>query len=146
MTLSSDTGKPPPIHFFLAHGFQLSAGIGVLCVASSLFIFCSLANVWSTQATTHWSIIVACLASFPLGWLLGAILLWPIVALVARKLNGAPYNKGDLVYILIGEKKHTISRIYEVWNERHQVRVDLGDSARQNINDVYSYHEICRIP
>lgn len=60
-------------------------------------------------------------------------------------MNGSPFHKGDTVQILVGEHKGQIASVYEEWKDRKQVRVDLGEPARQDLKDVFSFNEICRI-
>src|SRR5688572_851606 len=42
-------------------------------------------------------------------------------------LNGAPYAVGDHVRVLVGPHRGRVARVYEVWADRAQVRVELGD-------------------
>jgi hypothetical protein len=58
--------------------------------------------------------------------------------------NGAPYQVGDEVLILAGFHRNRVARVYELWPERQQVRVDLGEKERRDVTDVFSYVEICR--
>ena len=45
------------------------------------------------------------------------------------KINGAPFRKGDVVQILVGQYRGQVACIYEEWRDRKQVRVDLGEQA-----------------
>ena len=60
------------------------------------------------------------------------------------KINGAPFHNGDMVHILVGKHRGKIARVYEIWEERKEVRVDIGEQAKKDVEDVYSYTEVCR--
>ncbi len=60
------------------------------------------------------------------------------------KINGAPFCEGDMVYIIAGKHKGKTVSVYEIWKDRKQVRVDLGEQAKKDVKDVYSYIEVCR--
>jgi|HubBroStandDraft_1064217.scaffolds.fasta_scaffold143352_3 hypothetical protein len=80
----------------------------------------------------------AALSLFP-----GALLISPLIFLIEHR-NGAPFREGDEVIILSKRFRSRITRIYEVWSERHQVRVELGEAERKNVTDVFSYRDVCR--
>ncbi len=40
--------------------------------------------------------------------------------------------------------KNTVTRVYETWEERGQVRVDLGDELKTSVKDVFCGVEVCR--
>ena len=63
---------------------------------------------------------------------------------VVASMNGAPFQEGDIVQILIGEYQGQVGSIYEKWKDRKQVRVDLGEQAMKDLKDIFSYNEICR--
>jgi hypothetical protein len=74
-----------------------------------------------------------------LGLLVSALTGWFILgpAYYARGItNGAPYQVGDTVRILVGRNRGQILRVAEVPEERDQVRVEGGD--------LYGYTQICR--
>lgn len=105
----------------------------------------------SIATVTQWSSIlwlvgIVFLASL-LGWfsalLLGWFIFGPIYYARGQK-NGAPYCKGDLVHILVGPHRDRVVRVYEVWESRDQVRVELGEHERKDTSDVFSLFEICR--
>jgi hypothetical protein len=58
--------------------------------------------------------------------------------------NGAPFRVGDEVMILSRRHRGRVTRVYEVWEGRHQVRVELGEDAKKAVTDVLSYVEVCR--
>ncbi len=58
--------------------------------------------------------------------------------------NGAPFAVGDRVTILTGPHADKTLTVYELWNERGQVLVDLGPEAKEQVKDVFSELEVCR--
>lgn len=61
-----------------------------------------------------------------------------------RRFNGAPFRSGDLVRILSGRHRGVVTTVYEEWPERDQVRVDLGEQAKRDVQDVFSCVELIR--
>ena len=92
---------------------------------------------------TGWFVLAIFLA-LPFGWMLGAFILWPCVGIIAGKLNGAPFHPGDLVRILRGPYRDRVAEVYKLWPERLQVRVRLDEKRKQDVTDVFGYHEVCR--
>jgi hypothetical protein len=81
------------------------------------------------------------------GWFAALVPGWFVLAPLyfSRGLsNGAPYQVGDCVRVLARRQRGRVARVYEVWGERDQVRVELGEEARARFEDVFSYHEVCR--
>lgn len=60
--------------------------------------------------------------------------------------NGAPYRVGDYVRILARRQRGRVARVYDVWAERDQVRVELGQEASERVEDVFSHFGVCRVP
>ena len=58
--------------------------------------------------------------------------------------NGAPYQPGDHVRILTGPHRDQVVEVYEVWEERGQIRVRLGDREARDCTDVFGLVEVCR--
>ena len=88
--------------------------------------------------------VLAIFLALPFGWMLGAFMLWPFVGIITGKLNGAPFHRGDLVRILRGPHRDRVAEVYKLWLERHQVRVRLNEKQKQDVTDVFGYHEVCR--
>ena len=74
----------------------------------------------------------------------GALVVWPIVARIGSRINGAPWSEGDLVQILIGKHRGHVGRIYEIWPSRDQVRVEINEQTKSDVTDVYFFNEVCR--
>jgi hypothetical protein len=77
--------------------------------------------------------------SLPLAWIVGE----PLDQYVTR-LNGAPFQPGDRIRILVGPHRDCVVRVYDVWDSRSLVRVELGRSSGRTAEDIYSFTQICR--
>jgi hypothetical protein len=86
---------------------------------------------------------IAAFLGFFLAFLVGGFVLGPIY--YARNLtNAAPFHEGDMVHVLVGPHQDRVLRVYEVWDSRNQVRVELGEQEQKDVTDVLSYYQICR--
>ena len=88
--------------------------------------------------------VAAILLAAITGGILFGILIVPFYRLQAWR-NGAPFHVGDDVMILSKRYRGHLTRIYEVWEGRHQVRVELGKDEKSAFTDVLSHVEVCRI-
>lgn len=93
--------------------------------------------------TWVWILITSVLAGL-IGLILGCIFIWGVLARFAARIQGWPFKVGDEVVILTGRHKNTVTRIYEIWDERGQVRVDLGEELKISVKDVFCGVEVCR--
>ena len=87
------------------------------------------------------------LISLPIGFLSSLVIGWPIICIlygIRAKINGAPFHKGDLVHILVGSHRDRIVRVYEIWESRNQVLVELGAKEKEEVKDVFSFGAICK--
>ena len=80
-----------------------------------------------------------------LSWIGGAVLLWPVASTLVSRFNGAPFSVGDIVCILSGPNRDRTVRVYDIWAERGQVRVELGAIEKVEVTDVFGDWEVCRI-
>jgi hypothetical protein len=96
-----------------------------------------------------WGSFLVCLVLIAaIGYLVGGLLslfvLGPVYYSQGLE-NGAPYSPGDRVYLLTGRHRGRIVPVYEVWDERSAVRVELSDAEREAVTDVFGYIEVCRV-
>ncbi|MBN1123871.1 MAG: hypothetical protein JXA82_02610 [Sedimentisphaerales bacterium] len=47
--------------------------------------------------------------------------------------------------ILRGAHRNKEVRVYDVWPERYQIRVELGEKEKAEVTDVFSYLSIWKI-
>lgn len=136
--------KPSKIHYLLANGFKLSTwGTSAILTGSLGWVYFFRSGVSVRELVSLWSLLLM-LLSLPLGWFLGGAVIWPLVGSIASKINGAPFAAGDEVCILVGQYRDRVVRVYEVWKDRHQLRVDLDEQRKNEVKDVFSFHEVCR--
>ena len=136
--------KPSFAHYVIAHTAGISAGIGALCGVALLIQMLRKADALIPDtATILWS-IVAAIPMAAMGWVFGMAFIWMILGHQAAKIQGWPFQVGDEVCILSGKHINTITRIYEVWDSRGQVRLDLGEEAGSAVEDVFCAVAVCR--
>src|SRR5690554_5532487 len=65
---------------------------------------------------------------------LGIVIAWMLSCLLVDALddwwlkrNGSPFHVGDNVTILAGRHRGRTARVYDVWEPRHEVRVELSN-------------------
>lgn len=105
----------------------------------------SAGTIWLTrmrfaQEPSMWELL--------LGAFGGVVIGFPAFYLVqysVGRLNGAPFHRGDCVQILSGRHCGKVVRVYDEWPERGQVRVNLGDDFKRDVEDVFSYLELRRM-
>jgi hypothetical protein len=127
--------KPSLIRYFFGHGLKVSMCFGSLALAILVAQACGAFSIWT---------VIAVLVALPLGCILGALFLWPFIFQIGSKVNGAPFQKGELVHILNGRYRDKVGHIYEIWKERNSVLVDLGEETKKDGPHEFSYNEICR--
>ena len=120
---------------FFAHGFKAAGIVGGFVFAIPIACSCGGFSVWA---------VLAAFFTFLLGSCLGMIFLWPLIWRLGLRFNGAPFQEGDSVQILIGPHRGFVTRIYELWPTRGQVRVDLGEQAKKEVKDVFLDVQVCR--
>ncbi len=88
------------------------------------------------------------LVAWAVGWFAAIIPGWLVLGPLYHDQglrNGAPYRVGEYARVLTRRRCcGQVARVYEVWAERCQVRLDLGEAARERVEDVFSYFEVCR--
>ena len=140
---------PSRSQYFFATGWPLYSLLLV-----SMFVGGILAGVScepSPAAMVQWQfdllLSISMLVGMLVGLLAGLILATPILGPLYYHLglkNGAPFQEGDRVRVLIGPHRDEIACVYTVWEERNQVRVDIGKQARREYKDVFGYAQVCR--
>jgi hypothetical protein len=128
--------------FFAYSGpFWLAASAGAAVVAWMVFplLRTSLTGfALSLPLIAIGAALGALLALFPGCFVIGPLMRW------AAERNGAPFSVGDDVLILRGQHRGKVLRVYEVWRERGQVRVELGKTERAAVTDVFWDLWVCR--
>lgn len=97
----------------------------------------------SDTATVMWMVLAA-VPMAAAGWVFGMAFIWRFLGPLAARAQGWPFQVGDEVCILSGKHLNTITRIYGIWDARGQVRVELGEEARNATEDVFCAVAVCR--
>jgi hypothetical protein len=141
--------KPSCTQYVFAKNWPLKAFLGLAAVLGVVF---AVITCQPTVAVFHdWQyllLFVVCLVGAPILFFLAAVpiatvVLTPLYQIRARR-NGAPFRAGDRVRILAGPHRDRLVRVYAIWEDRHQVRVELDAQAKTEVKDVFRYTEICR--
>ena len=123
------------IQYFLAYGIKLAAGGGALISGTMA--------AWTCGSFSFWA-VVATLGASALGAIFGMLFLWPLIVVICSFLNGQPFREGDWVRILVGPHRDRVVRVYQVWKERDEVLVELGEQEAKDVKDVFWNVEVCR--
>jgi hypothetical protein len=140
--------RPSAVQLFVAHDgpgrvLRTLGACSAVVVASRS---CAASLEFGQLDLLLWCGAVLVLA-FLAGWVIAFLASWPIVGPLYYSQglkNGAPYQNGDSVLILVGAHRHRVVTVYDVWSERDQVRVQLGEREHEDVTDVYSFIEVCR--
>jgi len=129
--------KPALHNYLLAHTATFSAAIGVLAALGLLFFTLHDEGALTTRWPMIGWIILAAIPIGAIGYIVGVVFIWMMLGGIAARIQGWPFKKEEEVVILAGKNKGTVARIYEVWECRGQVRLELGEDARKAVTDVY---------
>jgi hypothetical protein len=64
---------------------------------------------------------------------------------LALRRHGAPFQEGDVAQVLRGNHKGEVLRVYDVWTERDQVRLELGEEEKGEVTDVFSFLSVQKV-
>ncbi|NLB55461.1 MAG: hypothetical protein GX811_06810 [Lentisphaerae bacterium] len=136
--------RPAVYRYMVAHTSTFSMGMGVVIAISLTLLFLHGEGALVPDIGVWLWILVATIPAGLIGLIFGVIVIWQILlSYPAARIQGWPFKVGDEVVILTGRHKNT-TRIYEIWEERGQVRVDLGEALKQEVKDVFCAVEVCR--
>jgi len=136
--------KPAFHHYLLAHTAAFSITIGILgAIGIMLYTLHEEGALMGEWSVIGW-ILLAAIPVAGIGYVVGIVFIWMILGGIAARIQGWPFTNGDEVVILAGKNRGRVTRVYEVWEPRGQVRLELGDEARESITDVYCAVEVTR--
>lgn len=119
-----------------------AGAIGMAAFSARILMPTVALSPWGITRFALLMMVAGCLG-LVLGAFFGSMLLTVVYKWVAHR-NGAPFRPGDTVVILSRRYPGHVTRIYEVWAERGQVRVVLGEAERRDVTDVFSFADVCR--
>lgn len=131
--------KNRPFEAWLLFGSVLGAVLTGFACEPSFFAL----EHWWFPILLAGSISVGAITGFFCALVSAPFFLTPLYRLRAIR-NGAPFQQGDDVRVLTGPYRDVIGRVYEVWTDRGQLRIDLGKEARRSLEDVFSFVEVSR--
>jgi len=137
--------RPAAWRYLFAHVFAIVTCTSAVLVAcfGGLIALIPLAEQPSLGAVIRVPFVVTVAAA--LGWMFGFLALafiGPAIYHFVLWINCRPYQAGDCVQVLAGPHRGRVARIYEIWEERGQYRVELGEQAARDIEDVVSFLDI----
>lgn len=129
----------------VARTSTFSMGMGVAIAITLMLLILHDKGALVPDAGVWLWIVLAAIPAGLIGLILGVIVIWQILlSHPAARIQGWPFKVGDEVVILTGRHKNTTTTIYEIWEERGQVRVDLGEELKKQVKDVFCAVEVCR--
>ncbi len=134
--------KPTRLHYFYAYKWPVWICIVVvplLCVALVARELGPPPAFFPLESDARsYLLLLAC--AWLLGWascaLLGPFVLGPIYFHRAQ-LNGAPFQMGDSVEILVGPNRGRVVRVLEPLDGRGMAKVDLGEPANAKRKSIF---------
>ena len=91
------------------------------------------------------STVLAFLCVSALGVIFGVVCLWPPIGHRVLKFQGWPFQIGERVEVLTGPEARTVAQVYEVWQSRCEVRLDLGAEKAAEVQDVFAGTNLTRV-
>lgn len=79
------------------------------------------------------------LGIFPGGMVLGILLHF------RSMMNGGPFKPGDTIQVIGGIFDGRVTKVYSGW-QGNSVRVELGEDAKREFKDVFSPHQLIKVP
>lgn len=132
-----DEMKPAFHHYLLAHTATFSIVIGIVgAIGIMLYTLHDEGALMGEWPVIGW-ILLAAIPVAGIGYVVGIAFIWMILGGLAARIQGWPFTEGDEVVILAGKDRGRVTKIYEVWEPRGQVRLELGDHAKESFEDVY---------
>ncbi len=97
-----------------------------------------------------WSLLIlALVGSTGLGFFLGIFTCWPWVRAVCRRFNGAPFQTGDRVIILIGPLKGSAAFVEDITKGQggqDVIWLDLGPERGRRSSNLFEEYSLLKVP
>ena len=87
---------------------------------------------------------IALALGFCVAALLGPFVLGPIYHWRAE-VNGAPFQPGDRVEILVGANRGRVARVAEVWDGRASLQVEFTEPVPRNDKSIFDLTQVLKV-
>jgi hypothetical protein len=118
--------------------------LAVLLMASALGPAPELAGFGPDAKAYLLLIGIALALGFCVAALLGPFVLGPIYHWRAE-VNGAPFQPGDRVEILVGATRGRVARVAEVWDWRGSLRVEFDPPAIREETTIFALTQVLKV-
>ena len=131
--------------YWLAHTYGFSLAVGIVGTVLAFWAFVGQQVDWIYDGELLLWMVLGSVPVAGLGMIFGASVLWAILGSIVARHQGRPFEIGDKVAVLTGRERGTVTTVYEIWDTRGEVRVDLGPEARDAATDVFSEVEVVEL-
>jgi hypothetical protein len=118
--------------------------LAVLLMASALAPAPELAGLGPDAKAYILLIGIALALGLCIAALLGPFVLGPVYHWRAE-VNGAPFQPGDRVEILVGANRGRVARVAEVWDWRGSLRVEFAEPVPRKDKTIFALTQVLRI-
>jgi hypothetical protein len=151
--------KPTRAQYFFARSTPLRVVFGLLLVVAPLYfayvvagilvrVYQPIFDIWNRLRLVFF-VIIAVLLGFLAALIAGSFLtgfFWPLLQPLYKARcckNGAPFQVGDRVQILVGRHKGRAVKVYGGWRD-DCVRVELGEREKEKFKDIFDPIQLLR--
>lgn len=142
--------RPTQAHYFFAKTWPLTllqTACSLAAAAVSVCVCQPSLEIFTDTSAALGLLSVGALGAL-LGWQVAILAGWFVLGPIYRDRalkNGAPFQPGDRVRILVGPHRDHVARVYALW-QGPSVRVDVGEKEKKNLKDIFAPTELLREP
>ncbi len=142
--------KPTRVHYFFAQNWLARIwvvaipSLSVLLMARGLGPAPEFAGFEAEAKNYLFLLGIALLLGLCVAALVGPFILGPIYHYRAE-LNGAPFQTGDRVEVLVGANSGRVARVAEVWEGRAHLRVDWDPAVARKSKTVFHFAQVIKV-
>lgn len=141
--------KPTRIHYFYAQNWPariLFWMFPMLCAVLMAIALGAPPNLHDFGADARSYLLLIGLA-WLIGYFVAPLLGWFILGPIYHhraELNGAPFQAGDMVELLVGRERGQVVRVAEVWDWRGDLRVDLAAVPGRSASAIFAFTQVMK--
>jgi hypothetical protein len=142
--------KPTRAHYFFAQNWPTRIWIVsvpslfVVLMARALGPVPEMAGFEAEARNYLFLLGIALLLGFCMVALTGPFILGPLYHYRAE-LNGAPFQMGDRVEVLVGANRGQVARVAEVWEWRGDLRVEWSSSVARKGRTIFHCAQVIKV-